>query len=319
MKQQHFEARQRRFWDAMARTLDHLEESRPGSPPIAPAEFPAACRRLAHHLALARQRGYSLALTDWLNTLVLRAHRQLHRQPPPLGDRLRGLLLEEFPRAVRRQWPWHLASTLCLVLSGALLFMLVHTQPEMVFAVLDEQTLYNLEDMYSNRDDLDRGPGDDLLMFGFYIYNNIGIAFRTFAGGLLLGVGALFIMVFNGGFLGAVSAHILHIDAGEAFFTFVIAHGAPELVAICLAGGAGLQLGAALLAPGQRSRLDALRAAAGRCLPVIAGVVLFLVAAAFIEAFWSPRAFAPEVKYSVGALSWLLVAAFLALGGRHAD
>ena len=317
MKQQQFEAGHRSFWRAMEQSLDHLERGRPGSPPVAAEHFPAACRRLAHQLALARQRGYSPALTDHLNELMLRAHRQLYRQPPAVGDRIRGLLLEDFPRAVRLQWPWHLAATLCLGLSGLLLFLLILNRPEMVHAVLDDRTIADMEQMYE-RAGVERPGQDDLLMFGYYIYNNISIAFRTFAGGLLLGIGALFIMVFNGGFLGAVSAHMVHVEATEAFFTFVIAHGAPELVAICLAGGAGLQLGAAIVAPGHYSRLHALRSAARRTLPVIGGVIMLLVIAAFIEAFWSPRAFPAEVKYAAGALCWLVVVAFLLLGGRRA-
>ena len=34
-------------------------------------------------------------------------------------------------------------------------------------------------------------PDSDMLMFGFYIYNNIGI-FRTFAGGIVGGLGSVF-------------------------------------------------------------------------------------------------------------------------------
>ena len=317
MKQQQFEAEYSSFWRAMEGSLEHLERRASGTPDIAPEHFPAACRRLAHHLALARQRGYSPALLRHLNELMLRAHRQLYRRPPAVGDRVRGLLLDDFPRAVRVQWRWHLAATACLALSALLLFLLILDRPEMVHAVLDDQTLAEMEQMY-DRPQTARTGEDDLLMFGFYIHNNIGIAFRTFAGGLLLGVGALFIMLVNGGFLGAVSAHMVHIEATEAFFTFVVAHAAPELVAICLAGGAGLQLGAAIVAPGRHARLHALRGAARRTLPVIAGVVVLLVLAAFIEAFWSPRPLAAEIKYAAGALCWFVVISFLLLGGRRA-
>jgi hypothetical protein len=48
------------------------------------------------------------------------------------------------------------------------------------------------------------------------------------------------------------------------------------------------------------------------------GAAAMLFAAAFVEAFWSPRTtVAPFVKYGVGAAAWLLVLAYFALGGRR--
>ena len=69
----------------------------------------------------------------------------------------------------------------------------------------------------------------------------------------------------------------------------MIAHSAFELTAMLLAGVAGMRLGLALVAPGARTRLAALRDAAQRSLPILAGAGLMLVVAAGIEAFWSPR------------------------------
>ena len=42
-------------------------------------------------------------------------------------------------------------------------------------------------------------------------------------------------------------------------------------------------------------------------LPLIVGAFLMLVLAAFIEAFWSPRDIANEIKYSVGSACWAFV------------
>ena len=43
---------------------------------------------------------------------------------------------------------------------------------------------------------LGRESGTNLQMFGYYIFNNISIGFRTFASGLLFGVGAIYVLVF---------------------------------------------------------------------------------------------------------------------------
>lgn len=323
MRQQQFEARYAGLWQHIEQTLARLEQpgERHNTPPaLSAAEFPDAYRRLCHHLALARQRGYSLDLVEQLNALVLRGHRQLYQYRPPLLPRLLYFVREGFPRAVRAQWRWHLASALAFVLSLAFAWILVATQPDMAYSVLGESTALSLEDMYGNSTLSDgRDSGDDLTMFGYYIYNNIGIAFRTFAGGLAFGIGALFVMVFNGGFFGAAAGHIVHIGASENFFTFVVAHGAPELTAIVLAGGAGLKLGVAVLAPGPLPRLAALRRAASATVPVMYGVFFMLLLAAFIEAFWSPRDLPATLKYTVGGISWVLVALYLFAAGRRRE
>ena len=162
-----------------------------------------------------------------------------------------------------------------------------------------------------------RDSGDAWVKFGFYIMNNIGIAFQTFASGLLLGLGSLFFLLFNGLMIGAVAGHLTQIGYGQTFWSFVIGHGAFELTAIALAGAAGLKLGWALLAPGRLPRGEALRLAAARSVRLVGGVTLLLVLAAFVEAYWSSMTLASaSVKYGVGAGLWLLVLAYLTLAGR---
>jgi uncharacterized membrane protein SpoIIM required for sporulation len=114
-----------------------------------------------------------------------------------------------------------------------------------------------------------------------------------------------------------VAGHLTQIGYGVSFWSFVVGHGAFELTAIALAGGAGLKLGWALLAPGRLSRGDALRLAAARSVRLTGGVIVFLLVAAFIEAYWSSMTLAsPTLKYLVGGGLWLLVLTYLLLAGR---
>ena len=321
MKQAQFEKLFEADWQWLDRQLTTLEMLRPGEAgkDAGLGDLPAHYRRLCHHQALARERGYSLSLIQRLDDLVLRGYRQLYRPRLPVLAPMKQFLLRDFPRAVRAQWPWQLASTLVFCLSMLLIWALVRSQPEMVYALLDQDTAEQLEQMYHPEADhrTARDSADDITMFGYYIYNNISIAFRTFAGGIFFGIGALFIMLFNGSFFGAVAAHLTNAGFQQPFFTFVIAHGAPELTAIVLAGGAGLRLGWALLAPGPWSRKDALRLAAAQAMTVMYGAFALLLLAAFVEAFWSPRQFEAWIKYSVGGVFWLLTLGYLFAAGRR--
>ena len=150
-----------------------------------------------------------------------------------------------------------------------------------------------------------REAGDDAIMFGFYIWNNVRIGFQTFAGGILFGLGALFYLLFNGLYIGTVTGYVVHAGFATNFFSFTSGHSAFELTAIALCGAAGLRLGYGLVAPGRLRRGDALRLAAREAMPLVIGAACMLVLAAAIEAFWSPRTeIPPPVKYAVGGVLW---------------
>jgi uncharacterized membrane protein SpoIIM required for sporulation len=320
MKQNLFENRHQADWQAFAEQLDALER---GTTDLQQClGFAAAYRRLCQQLALAQARAYSSHLTEQLQHLVLRGHQQFYRHRSPLGAQLIGFLLAGFPRLVRAEWRCVLVAS--LMFFGSLLGMgaLVYLFPELIYSLVDPAQVASMEQMYDPDARRlgrfgERQSGDDWLMFGFYIMNNIGIAFQTFASGLLFGLGSLFFLLFNGLMIGAVAGHLTQIGYGETFWSFVIGHGPLELTAIALAGGAGLKLGWALLAPGRRSRSEALRLAAGRSVRLIGGVIVLLLLAAFVEAYWSSMTFAePTAKYAVGAILWLLVLSYLLLAGR---
>lgn len=321
MRQAQFEALHRSQWQALEGQLRLLEQGK--SLEFLAGAFAADYRRLCQQLALAQSRAYSPNLVEYLQQLVLRAHQQLYRPPRGLGPRLLGFLLGGFPRQVRAAWRSILLAS--LLFYGSLLGMglLVYLFPELIYSLLSPQQVAKMELMYDPDSSrlgpwTGRGSGDDWLMFGYYIMNNIGIAFQTFASGLLLGIGSLFFLLYNGLNIGAIAGHLIRIGYDETFLGFVVGHGAFELTAITFAGAAGLQLGGALLMPGPRSRRAALRSAARGCVGLLAGVIGLLLIAAFVEAYWSSvTRFPVTVKYTVGIALWLLVGAYFGLGGRR--
>lgn len=321
MKQAEFERQHQQLWLALTTQLDLLERGRPLDEPSLDA-FPSAYRQLCQHLALAESRGYSGQLIDQLHQLALRGHQQLYRHHSTLLGRLLGFITGGFARSVREQWRYLLAAS--LLFYGSLLGMaaLVYAFPDLVYSILPPDQVAQMEQMYDPDASrlgrfAERGAGDDWLMFGYYVMNNIGIAFQTFASGLLFGLGTLFFLLFNGLTIGAVAGHLSGIGYHLPFWSFVIGHGAFELTAITLAGAAGLQLGVALLAPGRMTRGDALRQSARQAIRLVAGAIVLLLFAAFVEAYWSSMTLSsPTIKFIVGALLWLLVAAYFSFAGR---
>lgn len=321
MKQSHFERQHRAEWEHFSEMLTLLEKGRSLAPEKA-ANFPADYRRLCQQLSLARARGYSSHSVDHLQQLARRGHQQLYRHRSVLGSRLLGFMLAGFPRLVREEWRYVLAASLLFYLSLLGMGALVLLFPDLIYSLLDSAQVAQMEAMYNPSAKRlgefgARGSGEDWMMFGYYVMNNIGVAFQTFAGGLLFGCGTLFYLLYNGLVIGAVAGHLTGIGYHDPFWSFVIGHGAFELTAITLAGAAGLRLGAALISPGRLTRFEALRLAAERAIRLVAGVIVMLLIAAFIEAYWSSMTFTTSViKYGVGTVLWLLVALYFILSGR---
>ena len=325
MKQRPFEERYAAGWRAFAARLDRLErqaapKNAPRTTPLPVAETPSAYRQLCQHLAIARSRRYSGSLLARLNQLALRAYQQIYRAPQRRWPVVIRFLTADFPQRVRAEAGlfWLCAALFYLPLLG--MGLAVYQAPELIYSLLSPESVADLEAMYAPNPSADnRNASTDLAMFGYYIYNNIGLGFRTFAGGLLLGIGAAFMLLLNGVFIGAVSGYLTARGFIETFYTFVAGHGAFELTGIVLAGVAGLKLGWAVAAPGRLSRVESLRQAATSGVRLILGVTALLLLAAFIEAFWSSnRAIPSEIKYAAGGAGWLLVILYLTLAGRRA-
>lgn len=328
MRQMHFVARHEREWMEFERWLD----ARAGSPRTARAErnwqglrdedMPVRYRRLCQQLALARRRDYSPVVTARLQDLMQRGHNALYRPPPPRWRRALEFLVADFPRLVRAQRGCLWASAALFVVSTVAMYFAVRWRPELVHSLFDTRQLAQFESMYdpaAASAKLGRESGTDLAMFGYYIANNISIGFRTFAGGLLAGVGSLLVLVFNGVMIGTVAAHLQGIGHGGPFWRFVVGHSAPELSAIVVSGTAGLRLGLGLIAPGRRSRIDALVEGGKVGGKLCIGVFAMLLFAAFVEAFWSSIGSIPgPVKFAVGGVLWALVLGWLGFGGRNA-
>jgi len=321
MKQSLFESRHQRQWRAFAEQLTQLEQGQAKAGDV--ADFPHQYRRLCQHLALAQERGYSSYLVDPLQQLALRGHQQLYRHRSQLAANALSFVLADFPRLVREQWRFVLIASLLFFGSLVGIALLVYLFPDLIYSIVSPQQVAEMQGMYDPDASrlgraAERASSEDWMMFGYYVMHNIGIAFQTFAAGLVFGLGSVFFLIFNGLIIGAVSGHLTEIGYGQTFWSFVIGPGPFELTATALARAAGLQLGWALIAPGQLTRGESLRLAARKSVQMLCGVMIFLLIAAFIEAYWSSTTvITPWVKYLVGAVLWLLVGTYLGFAGRN--
>jgi len=323
-----FEARHATDWsvlEAQTKLYEEARRKRKSDPArLHGEEFAALYRRVCEQLSLARERAYPAFLVDRLERIAADAHQLIYQQRTgPVLAGLRNFLLRGFPQCVRshRRYVW----TAVLLFAAPLLAVgwMSDQRPELILSIVDGGTARAYEDMYSDAAEAigrPREAANNWVAFGFYIRNNIGVSFRCFAGGMFLGVGSIFYLVYNGAISGAIGGFLTERGLGHNFYAFVVTHAAFELTAIVLSGAAGLRLGFAMLAPGRRTRRDSLVVAAREVTPLIYGFIVLLVIAAAIEAFWSSATWLPgTVKYFVAAACWAGVLSYLCLQGRHAD
>lgn len=324
MNQEQFIAQHEADWRKLEARVARDKKKKDDSEQVSIEEFARLYRLTCQHLALARSRLYQVQLIDRLNQLVLDSHTLLYGSQHHALQKIVQYIVADFPRRVRSEWRVVLLSSVLFFLPLAAMFLTVLFNPDMVYTVLNGNQLSDIEYMYdpANRDTLgrtiDREADSDLMMFGYYVANNTGIGFRTFASGLLFGIGTIITLLFNGIYIGAIAGHLTQLNYIETFWGFVAGHSALELTAIMLSGAAGLKLGSALVQPCRRTRLRALQDNAKEAIHIMYGAAAMFILAAMVEGFWSPSAIVtPQIKYYIGIGMWVIVIAYFVLGGRR--
>jgi uncharacterized membrane protein SpoIIM required for sporulation len=331
MKQTLFENRHQADWQLLEAGL--VESGLPNannaanstdatnSTDLMPKDFPQRYRYLCHQLALAKHRRYTTQLVGRLNRLVLLCHHRLYQHNERHQYQLIKFLVADFPQVLRVNTNFIWLAFIVFVLPSLVMGVGCYLNDELIYSLMPPTEVRNIESMYDPEVRVigrERPSDTDLMMFGFYIKNNIGISFRTFASGILFGVGSLLFLFYNGLALGAVAGHLSRLGFDETFYPFVVGHGAFELTAIVFSGAAGLKLGFALIDPGPYRRLDALRLAGREAIQIVYGAILMLVIAAFLEAFWSSNtSISMAIKFAAGSLFWLFVLSYCVFAGKR--
>ncbi len=127
----------------------------------------------------------------------------------------------------------------------------------------------------------------EIEMFLRITINNVRVAFLTFVTGAFFGVGSLIVMLYNGIMVGTFQYFFFERSLFQESFLTIWMHGALEISAIVIAGGAGLTMGRGLLYPGTLPRIQSFQIAARRAITIMLALVPVFIAAGFIEGFFT--------------------------------
>lgn len=334
MNKREFVQKRRPDWTKFRTLLDRLEIEKSKQIKASElAEFSRLLREVSNDLAVIRSREWGEEIADFLNALVTRGYNNFYAAPRGNFSRFLRFVATGFPILLRKNGKYFLLGWCLFFLPMLITWGVIQAQPSLASSILPVEQLEMMEEMYESpsfAEDVGKqndDPDEQLvvegffdqrsIMAGFYVKNNVGIALRCFAIGILLGIGTAYVLLFNGVVIGATAGYIVSAGHGENFLSFVVTHGSFELTAIAVSGAAGLMLGDAILHRGNRSLGESLRVRGNEAVQVAAGAAIMLFVAAGIEAFWSPAPIAPSIKYAVGLVAWVFVYVWLLLAGNE--
>ena len=277
-------------------------------------EFGRLYRRTAADLAIAREEVRDQRLVNYLNHLVARAHGAIYRSESSGFGVFASFFRYEFPSVFRKTFRYTLISFAVFMLSAAFAYAACFFDEGFADRV-DPGLRENIASHTNWTEAVNRA---NPLASTSIQANNITVTFMAFAGGLLGGLGTLFALFRNGLLLGIVIELCVRYRFWEIPI-FIAAHGVIELTAIFIAGGAGLLVGKALLMPGDMRRVDALVTNGLLAIKLILGCIPMLLIAGLIEGFISPAHILPAYKFSISALSALVMAMYFLKPNRSVD
>ena len=265
-------------------------------------------RQTAADLSTARADPTSAALAQHLNRLLGRAHNHLYTGAPGGWRGVWHFYARQFPRAFQDTWRYTATATAIFAVGALVGVLLSLADPGFNRFVLGAQMVDTIErqEMWTHSILAIKPLASSGIMT-----NNLAVSFMACASGILAGLGTLYMMAFNGLMIGVVGSACQQAGLGLSLWSFVAPHGALELPAIFIAGGAGLVLAHGVLVPGLLSRRDSLVQAGGRAIHLLLGVVPLLIVAGLIEGFISPTAIQPTVKFLIGGGMFVLLATYL--------
>lgn len=303
------------MWERLDALADEATKLRGQLAPEQVDELVALYQRTSAQLSHARTYYADQGLTARLTTIVAKANAAIYGQRAGAGTTFRRFFTETFPVAVYSSRRFIAASAALLFVPMLLMGIWIANSPEALDVAIpktEQQALLRseFEDYYSST--AAQAFSTRVLV------NNIQVSFYVFALGALL-LPTVLLLGFNGVNIGVMAGLFVHVGQPGKFFGLILPHGLLELSSITIAGAAGLRLGWAIVAPGERRRVDALAEEGRRAVVIVLGLMLCFMVAATIEGFVTPSDLPTVVRVGVGVAVEAVFVTWIVSRGRSAD
>lgn len=268
-------------------------------------------RRVASDLAYARAQEANPSLVLYLNELVGNAHGVIYAEDSGGWGRVWSFLRWGLPAVLRRRMPFVAAAFLLTVIGTLLAYALVKQDPSHLGLFLPEQ-LRDSADAWKKglADHGDISPGAGAAFSSYLMTHNTQVGIVAFASGITL-IGPIYLMLQNGFMMGALIAIVQPTGHLSSMWAGILPHGICELSAIFICGGAGMCMAWALIAPGERSRKDALVLAGQDACKMMVGTIPLFIIAGILEGNVSHSSLPHFAKFTLAGAQAAALAAYI--------
>jgi uncharacterized membrane protein SpoIIM required for sporulation len=322
-----FRAEREADWIAFDALLTRLEKK--GAKGLSSEELlqlPSLYRATLSSLSIARATSLDKALLDHLEALSMRGYFLIYGVRESRLHRTIRFFTRDWPLAVKAVWKETVIIALIILLGMATSWSLVASEPEWYYNFVPEElsggrdpraTADYLQSTLGHGKAVSEEERDGLHVFATFLFtHNSRVSIMSFALGFAFGIPTMILEFYQGISLGAMVAVFAGKGLGFDFGGWLFIHGTTELFAAALSGAAGLRIGAAVVFPSARSRLQAASDAGRTAGKVMVGVIIMLLAAGLLEGFGRQLITDTITRYAIGTVMLLFWLAYYYLPRR---
>ena len=224
--------------------------------------------------------------TQYLNSLTSKLHQSVYKNKKEKRSRIISFWKYELPEIFFARRKELLISFVVFFI--AIVIGVVSSEGDTGFVrlILGDSYVNMTQENIKNDDPLavyKQMNGVD--MFMGITFNNIRVSFYAFMAGLLLSVGTILLLLYNGIMLGTFHHLFYTQDLLFKSLSIVWIHGTLEISSIIIAGAAGLILGNSILFPKTYTRRQSFLISAKDGVKIIIGLIPLFIVAGFLESF----------------------------------
>jgi len=272
-------------------------------------------RQTASDLASVREDAPNRQLSVYLNQLLGRSHNLIYLGHKPKVSGIVRFYRDTYAQIFRETLPQTSLAVAIFVVSGIVACLITAKDPAFAYRLLGPRMMETIEQRKMWTESI---VTIKPLASSGIMTNNLAVSFSAFAMGITAGIGTAWMIMINGLLIGAIGAATSKAGMATQFWSFVAPHGVLELPAIFIAGGTGMEIARGMLFPGMLPRKVSLVQAGGRAAKLLLGTIPLLIVAGVIEGFFSPSAAPPIAKFSLAAVLFAALLAYLFGTGKAA-
>ncbi len=316
MNVQRFQTQGSPRWEELTDLLDQIERRPKG---LSYEQVQAAARlhsSTCADYAYASTHFPQLGLTRKLAALCTRGHRLLSVDDDGGLHKVRRFFTTDYPRLFRRMAPVRrlaLALFVLMTIAGAAMGWLSDGFAELFIGA---EAMDGLRRGVIWTDNVAANEAGSLLSTSIFT-NNVGVMFKGWAGGVLLGIGSLYALIFNSLMFGAILPVTARYGLFERLLDWIAAHGPLELYLITVSCAAGLWMGRGIWVASTEPRGTVMARHGRESILLMLGAAPWMVLLGFVEGYVSPVMTMPlPAKLLIGVALLTAFLAWTTLAGR---